>query len=160
MNGVLGIFFAVITSLFYNYVFISFLFNFLLYVGLCLMCEVNWFQDNCVNTFCKKYMILLLFWYVYVNHIYICYLVCRYDSEGNDASLSTLSSNSIPSSNNGSKSVYSDCVQVSYITSNLRGLRRYSFQNKSGLIMYPIILDSNFSFPSIAKMVNSWYPTQ
>ncbi|MED6145034.1 Replication protein A 70 kDa DNA-binding subunit B [Stylosanthes scabra] len=41
-----------------------------------------------------------------------------YDSEGKDAKLASLGSGSSPSSNNGSRSVYSDRVSLSYIVSN------------------------------------------
>lgn len=64
--------------------------------------------------------------------------VCRYDSEGSDASVSALRSDSIPSSKNGIKSVYSDCVQVSYITSNLHGLRRNSLSSLHSLYLEDI----------------------
>jgi len=43
----------------------------------------------------------------------------RYDSEGKDAAMAALNSGSISSSNSGSRSVYSDRVALSYITSNL-----------------------------------------
>lgn len=59
--------------------------------------------------------------------------VCRYDSEGSDASVSAFRSDSIQSSKNGIKSVCSDCVQVSYITSNLHGLRRNSLSSLHSL---------------------------
>ncbi|KAL1334230.1 replication protein A 70 kDa DNA-binding subunit B isoform X2 [Arachis ipaensis] len=46
-------------------------------------------------------------------------LRCWYDSEGKDATMASVGSGSSPSSMNGSRSVYSDRVSLSYITSNL-----------------------------------------
>ncbi|KAL1373199.1 replication protein A 70 kDa DNA-binding subunit B [Arachis hypogaea] len=46
-------------------------------------------------------------------------LRCWYDSEGKDATMASVGSGSSPSSMNGSISVYSDRVSLSYITSNL-----------------------------------------
>lgn len=54
-----------------------------------------------------------MLWYL---HVYS--LGFRYDSEGKDASMAALSSGSIPASNAGSRSVYSDRVSLADITSN------------------------------------------
>ena len=42
----------------------------------------------------------------------------RYDSEGKDAAMASVGSGSSPASKNGNRSVYSDRVSLSHITSN------------------------------------------
>ncbi|KEH32027.1 putative replication factor A protein [Medicago truncatula] len=64
-------------------------------------------------------------------------LRCWYDSEGKDAAMAAISSGSISSSNSGSRSVYSDRVPLSYITSNLSlGAEKPAFFSIRGNISF------------------------
>jgi len=45
-------------------------------------------------------------------------LAHRYESEGKDAAMDSVGSGSSPTSNNGTRSVYSDRVPLAHITSN------------------------------------------
>jgi len=75
------------------------------------------------------------------------------DSEGKDAGMVALRSGSIPSSNSGSRSLYSDCVPLSHITSNPSlgaekvFISKYCFFQSNNASRY----NSNFSFSSIAN---------
>ncbi|RYR31757.1 hypothetical protein S83_036114 [Arachis hypogaea] len=66
-----------------------------------------------LNAYCPSVLTSVLFSCLHVN------VTNRYDSEGKDATMASVGSGSSPSSMNGSRSVYSDRVSLSYITSNL-----------------------------------------
>lgn len=55
---------------------------------------------------------------IYIIVIILCCMVRRYEFEGKDAAMDALGSGSSPISNNGIRSVYSDRVPLSHITSN------------------------------------------
>ncbi|CAL0312755.1 unnamed protein product [Lupinus luteus] len=59
--------------------------------------------------------------YCYSNFVIIIlhfYLFLRYDSEGKEAAMSSIGAGSSPATTYGNRSVYSDCVLLSHITSN------------------------------------------